>query len=583
MSSTFPGQPVVLNSAGGEEIVNIGSTLNGVQSIRADVQIQNDPWFTTLNISDVGNSTPRQVVIDQWAGNFGALAGLAPAYITWDNSDIRDIHITTGSGADTLDILRMSERLYLSNSNGVDEITLGNGMTGISDITHVVDVGPNAPFVLSNLTIDDSAGALGRAISWVPDGNGYVVAGLPAGLRYENVRDLNVLAGSGWDQFSLTGIRDSGIRIDGGSGVDSLLIDDRPFQLLEFADIYSDRFERQTGGLFPVGITTYFSGIESPTFYLDETSTTNTIYGTPSSIPNGYQLTLFSGSNNDTFTVKPRDANGDPSILGAMGILGGAGIDSIVIDDSASVTGAEWHVDNYFGSGTQNFVVAGGTYFGSSNDIENVVLSGSAGDDVFYVDRYASGTALQVFGNDGSDRLEAAASTLDLSASFTSISAFQFEGGDGYDQFRLYNDNSQGGWDYTRTHDYFRAVGPFYFLTLYNSNIEYLFATAGAQTDNFFVQAVPSESVTGFDGGDGFNQYFIGGGGLTNGIHGGVHLFATLGTNTITIDNRSDIGGPYRACRCRHRGCDPRRRSLRTGRLRVVQQLCRAHRPIGDR
>ncbi len=544
VTSTFPGQPVVLNSAGGEEIVNIGSAASGVQSIRADVQIQNDPWFTTLNISDVGNSTPRNVIVDQWVGNFGAMAGLAPAYITWDNADIRDIHITTGSGADVLDILRMSERLYITNTNGVDEVTLGNDVTGISEITNVVDVGPNAPFVVSNLTIDDSAGTLGRSVSWVPGGNGFFLTGLPAGLRYENIRDLNFLAGSGWDQFSLPGIPDDAIHIHGGGGVDSLLIDDRnmPFAMAS-STIREDRLERQSGGGFPIGVTTYFSDVESPTFYLDDSSTSNTIYGTPGSIPNGYQLTVFSGSNNDTFTVKPRDADGNPSILGAMGILGGLGTDTIVIDDADSATGTSWTIDNFFGAGTQNFVVAGGAHFGSSSDVENVTLAGSAGDDVFYLDRYASGTALQVLGNDGNDVLEASATSLNLASTFTSISAFLFDGGEGYDQFLLHNDGSQGGWDYTRTSDFFRAIGPFYFLTLHNANVEYLFATTGAQNDNFFIQAVPADTATGFDGGDGYNQYFIGNGGLTGGILGGVQLFATVGTNTITVDNSSDTVG----------------------------------------
>ncbi len=349
VTSTFENQPIVLNSAGGEEIVNLGDSTNGVQQILADVQIQNDPWFTTVNISDAGNSNSRNAILDQWAGNFGALAGLAPAYITWDNSDIREVRITTGSGADHLEVRRSSERLMISNTNGVDHVSLGNDSTGLNEITGAVDVGPNAPFVLSDLTINDAVGTVNRYFNWLPDANGYYLTGFSAAVRYENVLNLHLLAGNGSDQFVLNGVADDLINIDGGGGVDYLTIDDRtmPFTLT-VADLYENRFERQTGGIFSTGPTTYFSNIESPTIYLAETSSNNTIHGTPSSILPGFQLTLFGGSAADTFTVKPRDDNGNPSLLGPMGILGGLGVDSIVIDDSASLTGATWVIDNYF-------------------------------------------------------------------------------------------------------------------------------------------------------------------------------------------------------------------------------------------
>ncbi len=537
--STYAGQPVVLNSAGGADVVNIGNSFNGVQTILADVQIQNDPAFTTVNISDVGNSVPRNVIVDQWAGNFGAMAGLAPAYIVWDNLDIQEIHVTTGSGADDLSILRSSERMYFSNANGVDQVTIGNNVNGVAEITGAIDVGPNAPFVLTDLVINDAAAVFGKSFGWVPDGNGFFLTGLPAGLRFENARGMEVLAGSGNDQFTLIGITKS-VTVDGGVGFDTLWVDDRtmPYDVV-LSGVYADRFERLSGGIFAVGPTTYFSNIEAPTFYLDETSTDNTIHGTSSAIPAGSQFTLLGGPNDDSFTVIPRDANGNPSILGAMGIIGGGGVDSMIVDDAASATGTDWFIDNYFGSGTQNFVVGAGTYFGSA-EVENISLSGSAGDDQFYLDRYQSGTSLQVFGNGGSDRLDVTPTTSDVSAGITSIAYFNFDGGDGYDQFFVPNDNGPGGWDYVRTVDYFQTIGPFYSLTMHNVNVEYMYATGGVNNDRYFVNAIPAETVTAFDGGDGVNHYEIGNGGLTDGIQGGVQLYPTLGFNSFTIDDHLD-------------------------------------------
>ncbi len=163
--STYPGQPVLINSSGGQDVVNLGNSTNGVQQLRAQVQIHNDPSFTTLNISDVGNSTARNIVIDQWAGNFGAIAGLSQHYIVWDNADISSIHITTGSGDDNIDMLRMSERMYLSSNGGNDQISVGNNTDGISQITGVLDIGPNPAFVFSDLTINDSGGSIGEMLA----------------------------------------------------------------------------------------------------------------------------------------------------------------------------------------------------------------------------------------------------------------------------------------------------------------------------------------------------------------------------------------------------------------------------------
>ncbi len=232
--STYPGQPVLINSSGGQDTVNLGNSGNGVQSIRAQVQIHNDPSFTTLNISDVGDTTARNVVIDQWAGNFGAMAGLAPGYITWDNSDIREIHITTGSGDDTVDVLRLSERLYLSSNGGHDQIAVGNDTDGLSQITGVMDVGPNPAFVFSDLTIKDTGGSIGPQRGLDPDENGFFVTGLPAGFRYENVLQLFVLGGNGADNYTVVAQTDNFINVDGGAGFNTMLVDDRtsPFAFL---------------------------------------------------------------------------------------------------------------------------------------------------------------------------------------------------------------------------------------------------------------------------------------------------------------------------------------------------------------
>ena len=115
--NTYPNQPVVINSSGGADTVNIGDA-SGVQGIRGDVQIQNDPNYTVININNTGDAVGRNIAIDQWAGNFGAIGGLAPAYITWDRNDVQTVNISTGQGQDSIGLLRTSERLTSSIRSG---------------------------------------------------------------------------------------------------------------------------------------------------------------------------------------------------------------------------------------------------------------------------------------------------------------------------------------------------------------------------------------------------------------------------------------------------------------------------------
>jgi hypothetical protein len=107
-------------------ILNVGNSLSGVQEIRAAVEVENNPRFTTLNINDGGNiHTPRVATFDI-DGNIGYLAGLAPATISWDTADIAAINLTTGSQANHITVLRNSEVLNIdSTAGGNDRLAFG--------------------------------------------------------------------------------------------------------------------------------------------------------------------------------------------------------------------------------------------------------------------------------------------------------------------------------------------------------------------------------------------------------------------------------------------------------------------------
>ncbi len=193
--------------------------------------------------------------------------------------------------------------------------------------------------------------------------------------------------------------------------------------------------------------------------------------------------------------------------------------------------------------------MGGGAYFGSLNDIEHVLLKGSQGDDTFQVERYQSGTELQIMANDGNDTLEISPTLANLYSSITAFIAgadqdYYFDGGEGYDQLLVNNQNGSGYWTYTRTDEYLRVQEFFgHALALHDNGFEYLWTNGATQTDIFDVRSIRTDSVSGFDGGDGDNQFFVGDNQLTSGILGGLQFYPTLGTNSVTIDNSADIMG----------------------------------------
>jgi hypothetical protein len=546
--STYPNQPVVLNSAGGNDVVNLGSATNGLQLIRADVQIQNDPAFTTININDTGYAAARNAVMDQWAGNFGALAGLAQATITWDNADVQEINVTTGGGDDSLAVLRCSERLNIKSSGGEDNLTLGNDTNGLTALTGLTTVGPNTPFVFSNLTLNDSGNTAGRTSVWAANGNGFFINGLaPQQFRYENVFQLNVRGGTGPDHYALGGVVDDNISIDGGAGgaVDSLAVDDRAFPgTLSYADIGANFMTRGTGGIFNTTYTVGYAGIESPLFYAQDSATSLNLYGSPASIPAGQQMTVFAGNGSDTITLHMRDAQGAATIRGTLGVGGGGGTDSLVINDSGS-TGVSYTFQNLSGPGTTNIAGVGPANFGAASSVENITLSAGSGDDSFNIHTFQSGSGLVIRGNDGADSVSWTPTSRNTVTHVTAMSHFTFDGGNGDDSLNFFNDNNPSAWLYTRTNAAFsasRTTDGNYFLLLNDPNVETVYATGAAGADDVEIRQVRSGSRFFVDGAGGGDDFFIGNAQRTQDIRGTVGIYTT-GSDDVTIDDRADTVG----------------------------------------
>lgn len=215
--STYPGQPIFLNSSAGADTVNIGDSSVGMQSIRANVEIHNDPNFTTLNLNDTGDTTARTALVYYSGAELEYVTGLAPANVYFDRSDIQAVNLTTGSGADLVHVYDNSETLNIHNSAGSGDTVrvgddsfifsfpfflLGDGLDGMTGSINI----DNAPS-FTTIQITDSFGSAARNATWSVASGLTTIAGLlPGGtLTYKNA-DTNTVtldAGGYADTFTL--------------------------------------------------------------------------------------------------------------------------------------------------------------------------------------------------------------------------------------------------------------------------------------------------------------------------------------------------------------------------------------------
>jgi hypothetical protein len=80
------------------DVVNVGNSYNGVQSIQGTLTVRNPPSYTTLNISNCADSANHAVYESVDSSGMAHLSGLAPAMINFRGPDVSALSITTGSG-----------------------------------------------------------------------------------------------------------------------------------------------------------------------------------------------------------------------------------------------------------------------------------------------------------------------------------------------------------------------------------------------------------------------------------------------------------------------------------------------------
>jgi hypothetical protein len=180
------GVPTLLSTSGGQDIVNVGNFGNTL-GIRGALTIQNPSSTDTVNVNDSADTTPRFVGIGNDGPTFGEIGGLSFAPIEYSYSGTSVVNITTGSAADTVNVVQTGAPTLLSSSGGRDTVNVGNagsvqGILGALTIQN--------PPSLTTLNINDSADRVARTATlstFVSGGANFgSITGLaPAAINYK--------------------------------------------------------------------------------------------------------------------------------------------------------------------------------------------------------------------------------------------------------------------------------------------------------------------------------------------------------------------------------------------------------------
>lgn len=211
--------PLTVNGQNGLDRVNVGE-MGTVGRLRGDLQVTNAGGFTALTVDDSGDAMMRTVSI-----NSGAITGLAPAAIRYDQNGLSAltinggtannvftvantpsnglIGVTTtlnnGTGTNTVMVQNTTGALAINGRSRTDQVAVGNAgsLLGIRGPISVTSSGQTA------LTVDDSADAAGRIVSLSDTG----IFGLaPAAIVYgpNDLGALTVKGGKGRNAFVVT-------------------------------------------------------------------------------------------------------------------------------------------------------------------------------------------------------------------------------------------------------------------------------------------------------------------------------------------------------------------------------------------
>jgi hypothetical protein len=553
--------PITFNGGNGNDNMSAG---NGQvsQQVLVTCTFNGGAGIDTAEAREENNNLNTNFTVSSSTVSWGSAA------LNWDTT-IDGLNVYTGTTGSTVTIGALftpviitvignndaSETVNLA-MNGSSSLVAFNGGTGVGvDSLVIMDdaIGP-LTYTVNSTTVSRS----GRTVSY-SGLESISLAGTASQANTFNVSggasttSLALIGGNASDSFALTAALFGNVSITGGVGsVDALTVDDRtqPF-VMNAVTLGTTTMARDymMGGPQTYNLT--YGGIEAWTYFAANHSTSINVTGTPASLDVGQQATIICGGNSDTVTLYPHDVNGNLTINGNLGVVGGSGTDKVLVDDTGSANGITYDFQNTFGPGTQNIYGLGTRGFGAASDVETIEVRGGNGNDTFNLNTWQSGAALVVNDGSGFDNFFISPTAHSLSAAITNMTFFSYDGGlgcqgdpGGFNHFRIWNDANSSAWTVTRTSTAISYSSGSYFVVLNLANVDWLLAYGGTQADQFNVRSTPAEEMDNdFDGAGGNDNYTFGNLGLTSGIASECFANGAAGTDSIIVDDSADTVG----------------------------------------
>jgi RTX calcium-binding nonapeptide repeat (4 copies) len=293
--STPVGASVQLRAGGGQDRVSVGDA-GLVQNIKGPLFVTNAPNFSTLEVDDSanlgagGNLGGKLVLltVDSSTG-MGAVHGLAPADILFQENDLQSLTIRGGAGGNVFDVFDTPSNLFPVHTS----LFTGSGNDRV-----IVEAATGA------LAVD---GETGTNTVVRPGGtNLWTMIGVDSGT----------LVGTGVTEVSFTKIQN----VVGGTGLDTLVGPN----LVNSWQINAPDAGSLNGSLAFTGIENLVGGIGNDTFSFDAgTAVSGTVDGGA-----GTDLLDYSAfTSNVTVDLTAGAATGTAGVLNFENVAGGSGDD----------------------------------------------------------------------------------------------------------------------------------------------------------------------------------------------------------------------------------------------------------------
>lgn len=435
--STWPTTTFHLFSSGGSDRVEIANASVGLNDVTGPIQVLPSAGQTTVWISDAGNLTGKTATLQRQPSGYERLSGLSFGNIEWNPAGVDDVYLTTGGGADTVNVMDTYDRVYLNSAGGLDRVNVGNSYNGVADINFQLQV-DNSPSY-TTLLIDDGPNLTARTatLDTVINGSTYnALMGMSSGaVMYDSadIDQVTIRAGSGADTLNIR--RSSEVlTITNAAGNDTVNLGNPATGV---QDITGPLHVMNPPAYTALNISDAGDTLAHPNIRLDVDGPRGTLTGLAPAMISwntadiagpGQGITLTTGNIADTVTVarlqtgiRLTDPAGGADLvrigdatLGAAQISATIVLDNpfgytqVAIDDQAGATARNVTFDHTtlggleYGRVTGFSPVGGELLYKLDDTLSPVVYRGGSGDDAYTVAR-AKIVGLQVFGGGGND------------------------------------------------------------------------------------------------------------------------------------------------------------------------------------